>query len=252
MISRTTETGGSDILLFPSLSDSRLAHGIFNRNGGISPAPWDSLNVGLHCGDAATNVKENRNRIKKSLGFKQLVALKQVHGARVCIISESQKSNQEIDDHDAVITDKRGVGLMIQQADCQAVLLFDPTRPAVGIAHVGWRGSVADIIKNTVSAMTENYGTDPADIQAAISPSLGTCCAEFKNFQNELPRRFQAYQIKPDYFNFWAISRDQLQATGVAPDHIAIAKKCTFCDKKFFSYRRDGVCGRNASVIGLR
>lgn len=252
MISQITETRDLNVLVFPSLSDHRLVHGIFDRSGGISPKPLDSLNVGLHCGDKMAKVMENRDRIKKALGFKHLVALKQVHGAKVCAISKLPVTGQEIENHDAVITDLTGIGLMIQQADCQAVLLFDPIRPAVGIAHVGWRGSVAEIIKNTVAAMQQNYGTNPENLRAAISPSLGPCCAEFKNFRDELPEHFHAHQVRPNYFDFWAISREQLQACGVMAGHIETAGKCTFCDKNFFSYRRDRVCGRNASIIGLR
>jgi copper oxidase (laccase) domain-containing protein len=87
---------------------------------------------------------------------------------------------------------------------------------------------------------------------AAISPSLGPCCGEFVNYHQELPEAFHGYQIRPNYFDFWAISKDQLRDSGVRSEQIEIAEKCTVCEEDYFSYRRDGVTGRFASVIGLR
>ena len=144
------------------------------------------------------------------------------------------------------------MGMMIQQADCQAVMLYDPVKQAAGIAHVGWRGSVANIIAETVFAMSQTFSTESVDIIAAISPSLGPCCAEFVNYRSELPAALHGYQVRPNYFNFWAISRDQLCAAGVRPENIHIAEICTCCNHDFFSYRRDRDTGRFASVIGIK
>lgn len=234
------------------LADPRLFHGIFTRNGGVSPAPWNTLNVGYHCGDAAANVGRNRRTIKAALHIERLISLGQVHGAKVFTLTEIPDSDLEIQGFDGLVTDLKGPGLMIQQADCQAVLLFDPVRPAVGIVHVGWRGTVAKIIGQAVAAMAANYASRPADLLAAVSPALGPCCAEFRNYQTELPPELHCYQVRPTYFDFWAISRDQLLAEGLRADRILIAGQCTACGPEFFSYRRDGNCGRSASIIGLR
>lgn len=234
------------------LSDPRLFHGIFTRNHGVSPAPWDSLNVGYHCGDAAENVRQNRRNIKEALQIERLISLGQVHGAKVFTLTEIPDKDLEIEGFDGLVTDLKGPGLMIQQADCQAVLLFDPVRPAVGIVHVGWRGAVAKIIRAAVTAMVENYSSRPADLLAAISPALGPCCAEFRNFKTELPMEMHGYQARPEHFDFRAISRDQLQTEGVQANRITVAGQCTVCSPEFFSYRRDGNCGRSASIIGLR
>ena len=239
-------------LLFPVVSASKIFHAVFNRLGGISPSPWDSRNVSFGIGDTPDNVQKNRERIKKSLGAQRLVSANQVHGAKVHVVMDYPPDDLEVAGCDALISNISGVGLMIQQADCQAVLLCDPINNVVGIAHVGWRGSVADIISETVFSMSTVFGTEPADLQAAISPSLGPCCAEFVNYQTELPTSFHGYQVRPNYFDFWAISRDQLSSAGIRPENITAAEVCTYCNQDYFSYRRDKETGRFGSVIGIK
>ena len=103
---------------------------------------------------------------------------------------------------------------MIQQADCQAVLLHDPHRRAIAAVHCGWRGSVVGIIGKTIAAMQRYYRSIPADLTAFIGPSLGPCCGEFINYPDELPRWMHQYQVRPSYFDFWEISRQQLLGAG--------------------------------------
>ncbi|KPJ99978.1 MAG: hypothetical protein AMJ60_03170 [Desulfobacterales bacterium SG8_35] len=240
------------MLAFSALTSPLLFHGVFSRYGGQSPAPWNSRNISFGLGDDPGNVRANREGIKKALGCAHLVSSKQVHGSRIFIVKEKPDRDLEVDGFDALVTDRTDLGLLIQQADCQAVMLFDPGKTAVGIAHVGWRGSVANILAGTVSAMSSAYATDTADLIAVISPSLGPCCAEFINYRSEFPASLHGYQVRPDHFDFWAISRDQLCATGVRPENIHAAEICTRCSLDYFSYRRDGKTGRFASVIGLR
>lgn len=223
----------------------------FPRHDGASEAPYHSCNVGLHVGDDETMVLRNRQELKKKLGLERLISTRQVHGDRVLLVDRLPEADMEYNGYDALITKIAGVGLMIQQADCQAVLLYDPEHGAVANIHSGWRGSVTNIIGKTINAMTTAYGTRPTALLAAISPSLGPCCGEFLNYRAELPESFHAYQIRPNHFDFWAISRDQLRDSGVQGDRIEIAGRCTVCDENYFSYRREGVTGRFASVIGL-
>lgn len=223
----------------------------FSRHGGTSEAPYHSRNVGLHVGDDELRVLCNRALIKGALGLERLVSAKQVHGDSVLNVDWLPDADEEYPDHDALMTNIPEIGLMIQQADCQAVMLYDAEHGAVANIHSGWRGSVANIIAKTVAAMTAAYGTRPAALLAAISPSLGPCCGEFIQYRTELPLPFHAYQVQPNHFDFWAISRDQLRDTGVRIEHIEIAGRCTVCDGNYFSYRRERVTGRFASVIGM-
>ena len=237
---------------FDCLEHLQIAHGCFSRHGGISSHPYYSLNVGLHVNDHNSHVAENRSFIKNSLAIDCLVSAKQVHGDRVLSLKQPPDSDREYDGYDALVTNLSGVGLMIQQADCQAVLLFDPQKRVVANIHSGWRGSVQNIIARTIEVMKEDYGSRSLDLRAAISPSLGPCCAEFKNYPSELPPAFHSYQVRPDYFDFWAISRDQLIEAGVDGNNIEIAGICTACNENYFSFRRDKTTGRLASVIALR
>jgi len=238
----------------PLLPDHLHRHFVavsFSRHGGVSPPPWDSCNLSFACGDAPANVRENRQRVKAGLGLNILVAARQVHGDRVVCIDHRPAVDLEVSDCDALITRQPGIGLLVQQADCQAVLLADPVQQVVGICHCGWRGSILDIIGKTVAAMQTHFGSDPADLHAAVSPSLGPCCAEFVNHRNELPAAFRPYMVRPAYFDFWAISRDQLIGAGLAADRIHIASICTRCTPDYFSYRRDHHTGRCGTVVAI-
>lgn len=227
-----------------------MIHGFFNRHGGFSAAPFDTLNVSFGVGDHEAAVRQNRARLKGSLGLDTLVSARQVHGNRVLVVDGEPAADFEVDGYDGLVSERQG-GLMIQQADCQAVIFHDPLRPAIGAAHVGWRGSVAGTIGATVQAMVETFGSDPAVLQAAISPSLGPCCAEFANYRRELPEWMHAFQVRPDYFDFWAISAKQLRDSGLSPGNIRTAGVCTRCNSDFFSFRREKITGRGATVIGI-
>jgi polyphenol oxidase len=243
--------------ILTGINDPRCFHVFFNRHGGEGLFPYDTNNVRFGVGDKISTVSKNRENVKRSLQLDYLVSARQVHGNEVFRYSGDSCSEREIDGVDALITEQPGVGLMIQQADCQAILLFDPVRPAIGAIHCGWRGSVAGIIGKTITGMREHFGTDPAQLQAAISPSLGPCCAEFINFKKELPLAFHQFQIRDTYFDFWQITRWQLQKCGVREKFITAAGICTVCSPDYFSYRRasrngNGTTGRNCSVIALR
>jgi len=265
-----------------------LVHGIFTRRGGDSSPPFDSLNMGLSTGDEVSHVRQNRCRIARHLGFKRALYLHQVHGNDVLVVDrESQVSNltshgmttqsvQEIPNPysncpdnsfqqngspsapltlpvaDGVVTNVPGILLVIQVADCQAVVLFDPVKRVVANLHSGWRGNVANIIGRGVEVMVTQFGCDPGNIRAGIGPSLGPCCAEFIHYKSELPQAFLKYRQGEHHFDFWAISRDQLMAKGIQPDHIEVTDLCTQCHpNRFFSYRHEKSTGRFAVAAGL-
>lgn len=231
-------------------------HGFFSRAGGVSDRPHDSLNVSLGIGDTGRNVAENRRRISRCFPRQELIFSSQVHeaGVLVCNPGGFGPSNTfgETPEGDAMITNVPGLALVIQVADCQAVILYDTVGNAIANIHSGWRGSIRNIIGKTVNEMTRRYGTQPADIVAGIAPSLGPCCAEFVNYRKEIPRSFWKYMDARHHFDFWAISIDQLCQAGVRPDRIEVSGMCTRCRTDlFFSYRGENVTGRLAAVIGL-
>jgi len=228
---------------------------MFTRNGGTSMVPYDSLNLSFGVGDEEAAILKNRDRLKQILNIDHLISSKQVHGDGVAVV-EQIESDLELAGYDALITNQPGSGLLIQQADCQAILLYDPSKQTIAAIHNGWRGSVTNIIAKTITALQQHFKVKPEELLAAISPSLGPCCGEFINYRKELPPEFLRFQVTENHFDFWAISRWQLEQTGINANNIMTAGICTACNKNFFSYRRvmkngNGVTGRNGSVIAL-
>ncbi len=238
-------------------SDS-ISHGFFNRHGGESLAPFDTNNISYGVGDSETAIQKNRDSIKRTLGIDILLSAQQVHGSNLFIASGIvYGKEEEVEGYDGLISNQKGVGLMIQQADCQALLLFDPVTTTIAAVHCGWKGSVEGIVGKTIAAMGTHFGTLPENLQVAVSPSLGPCCAEFIHHREELPDSFRDFQVEDNYFDFWRITRRQLEEAGVRKDGISMAEVCTSCSPDYFSYRRarrngNGVTGRNCSVIALK
>ena len=255
---RITENGISFYQFEHLAGCPEIRHGCFTRIGGTSPAPFDSLNVAAGIGDASGNVRENRSRVCRCLGSRHLVFARQVHGTRVLAYARGDRSHPHpfppaTEDGDAMITDDSGRGLVIQTADCQAVLMADPVRNVVANVHCGWRGSIGNIVGRTVAVMAARFGCRPPDILAGIGPSLGPCCAEFVNYRQEIPEKLWPYMDAKNRFDFWTMSVDQLCDAGIRADAIESSGLCTRCRTDlFFSYRGNGVTGRLAAVIGLR
>ena len=222
-----------------------LRHGCFTR--------LSSLNVAFSSGESPSTTKENRRLITAAL-FEDspgsLLGVHLVHGADVAIISSSVAPSGTFD---AMATSLPQIALLTQHADCQACLLFDPRHRVIANVHAGWRGSVQNIYATTIERLHKEWGTRKQELIACISPSLGPCHAEFKNWEEELPACFTPFQQNGHFFDFWEISRHQLLTCGLAPSHIEIAGLCTYCHPDlFFSYRRDKTAQRNATCIALR
>ncbi len=245
-------------LQFPHLSEyADIRHGIFTRQGGFSKGCFQGLNVGMGNGDNVDHVVQNRKAISGCMGNSELVFANQVHGTTIASSPESGSLDSgllagKFESADALITDSPGKTLVIQTADCQAVLIYDPVQTAVADIHSGWRGSIQNIIGLTVQAMIKKFGSDPKDILAGIGPSLGPCCAEFTHYRAEIPKAFWSYKNRANCFDFWAISRDQLTDAGIPANHIVSSNLCTRCrTDMFFSYRKEKTTGRFAAVIGI-
>ncbi|MBW2489739.1 MAG: laccase domain-containing protein, partial [Deltaproteobacteria bacterium] len=222
----------------------------------------------------------NRTIISRCINEKDLVFLDQVHGNGIVVFSkehhfyrvfnkvdcfkdeyseilEDQADAFGIDSErkleaDAIVTDIPGKFLVIQVADCQSVLIYDPVQEVVANVHSGWRGSINNIIGCTLKVMEKSFGCRSRDVVAGIGPSLGPCCAEFVNYKKEIPEMFWKYKNDTNHFDFWSISRDQLCEAGVLFENVDLSRMCTKCDSnRFFSFRREGITGRFATLIGL-
>lgn len=243
---------------FSNLTACRdIFHAIFTRPQNMHGNDNDPE---IKIGPAGLSKKEsetiNPGKTARCLGASRLVFLNQVHGSSVSVIQSTQQAvsaQTSPPKADAVISCLPETGLVIQTADCQALLLHDPVRLVAANIHAGWRGSVADVIGECIKTMEKKFGTRSSDLLAGIGPSLGPCCAEFVNFEAEIPKKFWKYKDCRHRFDFWQISTDQLQAAGVRSKNIEPANICTLCNPHlFFSYRKNKTARRFYSVIGLK
>lgn len=196
---------------------------------------------------------ENLIKAFELLEIERGVKLKQCHQANIYEVKKTEETVDFVHDYDGMLTAEKDIGLLIRHADCQATLFFDPKNNVIGNVHCGWRGSVQNIYQKTVEKMVSTYGTRPEDLIVCIGPSLGPENAEFKFYRQELPESFWAFQVRPTYFDFWAISRFQLTQAGVLDANIEIANICTYENvADCFSYRRNKLTPNQGTIIGLK
>jgi polyphenol oxidase len=230
-------------------NEKNISHGSFLRTGGVSVFPFESLNVSLSIHDNEAHVHANRKIIADALGLPCLLAAKQCHGDHIHTI---KNIHTPIPPCDALITPLTAAGLMIQHADCQTALFYDPIRQVIAAAHAGWKGSIQQIFTKTIGTMKKEFHSKPENILACISPSLGPQNAEFIHYKEEFPESFWPFQVAPFHFDFWEISKAELISAGLLAHHIEIAKKCTKeSPKDYFSYRNEKPTGRMGTVISI-
>lgn len=228
---------------------------VYTRNGGVSEEPFDSLNVRFEIGDNENDVIENRKRICSDLKINpgQLVSLNQIHSDR--IVKIGNKENGEIDEYDGMITNIPGKFLMIQIADCQAVMLWDEDQGIIANLHNGWKGSAANIAGKCIRKMKEDFGCNTDNIKVEISPSLGPCHAQFSDPYNELPEDLHKFIKNNNHVDFWETTKQQCINQGISSSNIKNPKICTVCNNnEYFSYRSDTLnkgTGRFAVIIGM-
>ena len=231
-----------------------LFHATFTRHGGRSGPPYKSLNISPGVGDETDCVTANLALLKSVSRAKHLFYTRQVHGCDILVAERGNAFRQEkIPIGDAIITDIPGMAIMVMQADCQGVILYDPENRVVATVHCGWRGQAQDILSLVVAKMQSLFGTRATLLRAAIGPSLGPCCAEFKGYRDLFPNYFREFMTEENYFNLWAVSVRQLRMCGLKQDHIEVAGICTRCaTDHFFSFRGEGSTGRFGTVAMLK
>lgn len=232
------------------------------RAGGVSAAPWHSLNLGDAVGDDAQAVAENRRRFVAAAGARPFW-LRQVHGVRV-VRAGAATLDAEPAQADAAWTDEPGVACIVQVADCLPLLLAAPEGRAVAAVHAGWRGLAGGVVEAALSALCAGAGCDAEHVAAWLGPCIGARRFEVgadvlqafgESPQQPQPQRFAA-SVGADGAPRWLanlplLARERLQRAGV--QHIAGGTWCTVEQaEKFFSYRRDGRTGRLAAAVWIR
>lgn len=221
-------------------------HAFFTRHGGVSPAPYGSLNFG-GTEDDPENIRINRERALLSIGMNpnNVARLNQVHGGDVLVGKNGSQTG------DALVTNESGLTLAIGAADCYPILFHDPVNHVIGAAHAGWKGTLARIARNTIDKMIE-LGADRNEIRAAIGQ--GICRDKYEVsvdvVQLFLQSNFPKHIHSGRQLDLLAANQFVLSEAGIPKQHIWSLNRCTTEDD-FFSYRRDnGKTGRMWAVIG--
>jgi len=251
-----------DNLRFFQFNTLQAKHAIFTRHGGLSPEPWQSLNVGGTVGDERTRVRANRDLSLKVMGCvpESVFDVWQVHSADVICATAPRPDTEAVRQADIILTDKPELTLYMRFADCVPILFHDPHKGVVGVAHAGWMGTLRDVATATITAMAKQYGSNPADVIAGIGPSIGPDHYEvgadvilqvMQKLGDESEQLLKSHNGKI-HFDLWKTNRLLLEKAGV--EKIEVAEICTACHTDdWFSHRAEkGRTGRFGALITLQ
>lgn len=246
-------------LSFPSLEKTGLVkHAFSTRMGGVSKAPYDTMNFSFTMGDDPEHVKENYKRMADALDVKaeRMVLTYQTHTTNVRVVTEEDLGKgvlreRDYRDVDGLVTNIPEVTLVTFFADCVPLYFVDTKNKAIGLSHSGWRGTVKRMGQETLRVMADTYGTDPKDVAACIGPSICQDCYEvgeevieqFREAFEEKNHECIFYEKANGKFqlNLWEANRIILRDAGVPEENISVTDICTHCNPKLlFSHRRMG------------
>ena len=249
-------------LVRSALMRAPFRHGFTTRLGGVSAAPYDTLNLGGKWGDAPPSVTENRRRVARAAGAPLFVAT-QVHGAAIaCVRAGAAPGDLASVRADGLCSDREDVAVAVFVADCIPALIADARTGAFAAVHAGWRGTLAAVLPAGVRALADNFGARPADLRVALGPAIGPCCFEVgpevvAAFEATMPDAYGAGVIvsSPGAKARIDLKRANallLERAGVDPALIDCGSECTASDRvRFFSFRRDrGETGQHLGFIG--
>jgi YfiH family protein len=259
-----TDYGKTKIYEISSFKNTGLVRvGFSTRLGGVGKVPYDTLNLAFHVGDDKETV------ISKALGttIENIIAAEQVHGAKVQVVNLTHRGSgalsydSAIPETDGLISNVPGLLLATFYADCVPIFILDPIRKIIGVAHAGWKGTIARIGACTVDKMSEVFSTDPEDCLVGIGPSIGSCCYEVdRPLINAVKEAFPWWQEILAFsegdrakIDLWEANRKIMIEAGIREKNVEIAKICTCCNQdKLFSYRGSkGITGRMGAFIML-
>ncbi len=254
------ERGGLRYYTFPAFEAAGVRHAVLTRRGGASRVPFESLNMGSSVGDDPAAVAENRRRAFALFGRADdsVPELHQVHSTRV-LLGARRRAGEPPPQADGVVTDDPMLTLCMRFADCVPILLYDPVRRAAGMAHAGWKGTIAGVAASAVEAMRAHFGSRPEDILSGIGPSIGP--DHYAVGEEVLDVLQAAFGDKAaewlirrgdkTHLDLWAVNREMLHRSGVK--RIELAGICTACHTEdWFSHRAEhGKTGRFAALMWI-
>ena len=246
-----------EYITFDNLTRTGLVRHCFTtRHGGVSTGYWGSMNMGFSRGEERGPVWENYRILAEKVGFtaERYVTSQQTHTTNVRLVTAADAgkgvwTERGYTDVDGLITKEKHLPLVIFGADCVPVFLLDRKNEAIGMAHCGWMGTGKRMAEKILQAMTESFGTEPADVTAAIGPSIGKCCFQVDEpvvnlFKDNIAWAEDVIFTDPSAegkykIDLWETNRRLLAEMGVKD--IEISGLCTKCDQeRFYSHRGMG------------
>ena len=243
-----------------------VVHGVSTRLGGVSRPPFATLNCSLQTGDRVEDVIENRRRLLTWLGFGLDAAVwgEQVHGAVVRRVTRRDATTEEgahargFPGTDGLVTTQQGLALMAFFADCLPIIAAEEGGRAAGVAHAGWRGTIAGVARQLIASLRE-CGVPPERIKVALGPCIKPCCYEvseelYQRFSNEIgPQAVGRTRSGRPALDLARANTALLVRSGVPESAIEVSSLCTACRTDlFFSHRAErGNTGRFVAVVGL-
>lgn len=243
-----------EVCHYPDIDRHGFVTFVTGRRGGVSAAPYDTLNAGGHVGDDEVAVAENMRRIKKAVGVSHLWTARQVHGDGIAVIDKSPPPASM--EADAVVVPVPGVAVGVLTADCLPVILADPVHKVAAAVHAGRKGAELNVAGKTVGLMARRFGCDPLDMRAALGPCIRQCCygvdaGTAALFESCCGEKRLTGEGDEKYLDIAGAVADGLRAAGLAAESVYDSGVCTSCQNaRFFSYRKDGgVTGRFVSGV---
>ena len=255
-----THSGELRLFQFESLLQHNLQHAVFTRRGGVSPHPWQSLNLCGTVGDEPERVRHNKRLALAALDCDpdSVFDVWQVQSNRV-LVAESPRGEQKPSQADAIITNRPELTLLMRFADCVPILLYDPVRSAVGMVHAGWLGTVLKVAAEAVLAMQQTFGSQPTDLLAGIGPSIGPdhypvgpeVVDQVRGAFGEEADRHLHPRDGEVCLDLWSANHSLLAHLGVG--FIEQSGLCTACHPEdWYSHRGDrGRTGRFGAAVSL-
>ncbi len=253
---------GLDSFQFDDPVFNNCIHGIFTRKGGVSRGQWTSLNQGSNMGDDRDNVYENRARTFNFYDRKveSIFDVWQVHSTDVVCAEQPRDLNEPHQKADAIFTNNPHITLFMRFADCVPIMVYDPVKTVVGLIHAGWKGTVNNIVGESINAIAKRYDVDPGTVHVGIGPSIGpdhyavgeeVVLQVRKNF-GDASRSLLTTVGSYTHFDLWQANHFWLEQAGVRS--IETARICTACHlEDWFSHRAEkGLTGRFGAMIALK
>lgn len=240
-------------------------HGFTARSGGVSEGFFSSLNLSFTRPENRDNVLENYRRFCRAaqIPFENMVMDSYAHETTVLCVDARDAGKGYLSDPlpscDGLVTNDPSVTLITGHADCMAFFVIDPVRRCIGLAHAGWRGALGRIGAKVVSALTEQFGSNPADLVVGVGPSICPDCFEVgQNVAEEFERAFPGLPCvlecagERPHVDLWMVAAHQFFEAGVPPEHISLSGVCTMETARLYSHRRDeGRTGGMAAYLRI-